>query len=121
MAGPNESFIQRFHCTLSGVIISSIMHACMHACRSEGLNPVQCRHVDTYLSSPALLISEKEESLLHTLQGMFRNRLSGRASKTLVGLGQHLKANAEDDIISFLQLQLSLRKFHISLTTEVSY
>lgn len=57
--------------------------------------------------------------MLHTLQGMFRSRLQGRACKTLVGLGRHLATRAVDGTVSFLHLQLSLRKFHISLTAEV--
>lgn len=83
------------------------------------MDPVQCRQVEKYLSSPVPWIGQKERHLLQTLQGMFRHRLCGRASKTLVGLGQHLRAHAEQNIVTFLQLQQALRKFHVCLTSEV--
>lgn len=80
---------------------------------------MQCREIDKYLSLPLTVISLKEDDMLHTLQGMFRNRLQGRACKTLVGLGRHLAMHAVDGAVSFIHLQLALRKFHISLTAEV--
>lgn len=87
--------------------------------RCEGCNEIQRQEIYKYLSSPLELIGLKEDKLLCTLQGMFCSRLQGRACKVLVGLGRHLAAIAEDGTISFLHLQLSLRKFHISLTSEV--
>lgn len=53
---------------------------------------------------------------------MLRNRLQGRASQTLVGLGRllHQLCN-EDGLVAQLHLQQALRTFHISLTPEVSY
>lgn len=57
--------------------------------------------------------------MLRTLQSMFRSRLQGRACKALVGLGRHLALHALDGVVSFIHLQISLRKFHISLTAEV--
>lgn len=51
---------------------------------------------------------------------MLRNRLQGRASQTLVGLGRLLlQLSGEDGLVSQLQLQQALRAFHISLTPEV--
>lgn len=56
---------------------------------------------------------------MHTLQGMIRSRLRGRACKTAIGLGHYMALHAEGGLVSFLHLQLSLRKFRISLTAEV--
>lgn len=91
----------------------------MSMCRCDGVKPVLFRDVDVYLSSPLMLLGLKDDSLLRTLQGMVRNRLFGRSCKTMVGLGRHLAAHAEEGTVSFLHLQLSLRKYHISLTVEV--
>lgn len=46
------------------------------------------------------------------------SRLSGRASKTLVGLGRELTAYG--DTVTKQQLEQSLRHFHLSLTVEVT-
>ena len=51
---------------------------------------------------------------------MLRNRLRGRSSQTLVGLGRHLKRCSSNGLVEKIQLQHSLRSFHISLTPEVS-
>lgn len=88
-------------------------------CRCEGCNQIQCQDIDKYLSCPLPLIGLREDTMLRTLQSMFCNRLKGRACRTLVGLGRHLAMHTKDRIVSFLHLQISLRKFHISLTTEV--
>lgn len=50
---------------------------------------------------------------------MMRERLSGRAAKTLIGLGRQLAKSSDKDGVTFLQLQLALRQFHISVTPEV--
>jgi len=50
---------------------------------------------------------------------MMRERLNGRASKTLVGLGRQLAKSSDKDGVTLLQLQLALRQFHISITPEV--
>ena len=51
---------------------------------------------------------------------MLRNRLRGRSSQTLVGLGRYLKRCSSNGLVEKIQLQHSLRSFHISLTPEVS-
>ena len=89
-------------------------------CRYDGRNPIQCRDIDLYLSSTLTPILQ-DNGLLKTLQGMICSRLYGRARKTLVYLGHHLYALADHGVVSFTQLQLSLRNFHISLTVEVQY
>ena len=88
----------------------------------EGCDPVQCREVEKFLSAPLPLISLEEDNMLFTLQAMVRSRLCGRACKTMVGLGRHLSTGVmlDERTVSFLHLQLSLRKYHVSLTTEVS-
>lgn len=50
---------------------------------------------------------------------MMRERLNGRAAKTLIGLGRQLAKSSDKDGVTFLQLQLALRQFHISITPEV--
>lgn len=87
--------------------------------RCDGCNLVQCRQVEAYLSSSLSPTSSENKRLLQTLQGMFCNRLRNRATKTLVSLGRHLLELATDGVVSFIQLQSSLRKFYISLTIEV--
>lgn len=59
--------------------------------------------------------------MLHAMQciGMMRERLNGRAAKTVIGLGRQLAKSSDKDDITFLQLQLALRQFHISITPEV--
>ena len=84
-------------------------------------NPMECRKVDSYLASPLKTYDVKDSSLLQTLQGMFCSILCGRARKTLVGLGRYLSLYSSNGVVSFVQLQQSLRKFHISLTVEVHY
>lgn len=81
-------------------------------------NPMECRKVDSYLASPLKTYDVKDSSLLQTLQGMFCSILCGRARKTLVGLGRYLSLYSSNGVVSFVQLQQSLRKFHISLTVE---
>jgi len=51
---------------------------------------------------------------------MMRERLAGRAAKTLIGLGRQLANGSEKSGVTILQLQLALRQFHISITPEVS-
>lgn len=51
---------------------------------------------------------------------MMRERLAGRAAKTLIGLGRHLTKNSNKNGVTLLQLQLALRQFHISITPEVN-
>ena len=48
---------------------------------------------------------------------MMKERLNGRAAKTLIGLGRQLAKDKDD--ITFLQLQVALRQFHIGITPEV--
>lgn len=103
---------------LLSVKVSSVDEEIKRELLCEGCNEIQRQEIYKYLSSPLELIGLKEDKLLCTLQGMFCSRLQGRACKVLVGLGRHLAAIAEDGTISFLHLQLSLRKFHISLTSE---
>ena len=50
---------------------------------------------------------------------MMRERLKGRAAKTVIGLGRQLAKSNDKDGVTFLQLQLALRQFHISITPEV--
>lgn len=52
---------------------------------------------------------------------MMKERLNGRATKTLIGLGRQLAKNNDKDDVTFLQLQLALRQFHIGITPEVYY
>ena len=52
---------------------------------------------------------------------MLRNRLQGRASQTLVGLGRLLQQLCnEDGLVTQNQLHQGLRTYHIGLTPEVS-
>ena len=52
---------------------------------------------------------------------MLRNRLQGRASQTLVGLGRMLQQLCTDDgLVLQNQLHQALRAYHIGLTPEVS-
>ena len=51
---------------------------------------------------------------------MLRNRLQGRASQTLVGLGRMLQQLCTDDgLVLQNQLHQALRAYHIGLTPEV--
>ena len=50
---------------------------------------------------------------------MMKERLNGRAAKTLIGLGRQLAKSNDKDNVTFLQLQLALRQFHIGITPEV--
>ena len=50
---------------------------------------------------------------------MLKERMNGRATKTLIGLGRQLAKSSDKDDVTFLQLQLALRQFHIGITPEV--
>ena len=77
------------------------------------------RALEEYINESASYLGEKEEGLLHTLQGMLRSRLQGRASKTLVGLGRHLEKIADSNgLVGRNVLHQALRTFHIGLTHE---
>lgn len=53
--------------------------------------------------------------------GMLRNRLKGRASQVLVGLGRYLRQQGGGDgVVDKILLQQGMRAYHISLTPEVS-
>lgn len=55
------------------------------------------------------------------ISGMLRNRLQGRASQTLLGLGRLLQQLCnEDGLVTQNQLHQGLRTYHIGLTPEVS-
>lgn len=84
----------------------------------EDIKPEQYHKIKLYLSQPLSDESERNNFLLQTLQGMLRNRLRGRSSQTLVGLGRHLKRCSSNGLVEKIQLQHSLRSFHISLTPE---
>lgn len=51
--------------------------------------------------------------------GMIRNRLRGRASQVLVGLGRYLKRQSIDGLVEKVLLHQGMRAYHISLTPEV--
>ena len=107
--------------------------------RKEGLNPGEYHQMERYLTQSLSEESQRTTSLLETLQGMcisvkhsilkitnfttgmLRNRLHGRASQTLVGLGRLLKRlSTSEGLVEHLHLQQALRAFHISLTPEVT-
>ena len=53
--------------------------------------------------------------------GMLRNRLKGRASQVLVGLGRYLRQQGGGDgVVDKILLQQGMRAYHISLTPEVN-
>ena len=53
-------------------------------------------------------------------KGMLRNRLRGRGSQVLVGLGRYLRQQCSSEgLIDKIVLQQGMRAYHISLTPEV--
>ena len=110
----------------------------VNVCR-KGLKPGEYHQIEKYLTQSPSEESQRTTSLLDTLQGMcisvklsilkitnfiigmLRNRLHGRASQTLVGLGRLLKRlSTPEGLVGRLHLQQALRAFHISLTPEVT-
>lgn len=115
------------------------IHVHVNVYRKEGLKPGEYHQIERYLTQSPSEESQRTTSLLETLQGicisvklsilkitnftigMLRNRLHGRASQTLVGLGRLLKRlSTPEGLVGRLHLQQALRAFHISLTPEVT-
>ncbi|XP_065912299.1 calcyphosin-2-like isoform X2 [Dysidea avara] len=78
---------------------------------------VERRKMEVYLSQP-LPDEGSDGDVLNTIQTMMRERLAGRAAKTLIGFGRQLERSSDKNGVTLLQLQLALRQFHISITPE---
>ncbi|XP_019851870.1 PREDICTED: calcyphosin-2-like [Amphimedon queenslandica] len=85
----------------------------------EGLKQSEYTKLREYLYPPPSEETQRSTTLLATLQGMLRNRLQGRASQTLVGLGRMLQQLCTNEgLILQNQLHQALRAYHIGLTPE---
>ena len=65
-------------------------------------------------------MSALKDSHVVVYVAMMRERLAGRAAKTLIGFGRQLERSSDKNGVTLLQLQLALRQFHISITPEVN-